>query len=289
MNKQVWTEQDIDNLILSVEETLEKAEVLAKSTADGDPDPKDDNGAPPDPSAPPADASAAPADPAADPAAAAAPADPSAAPADGQPAPAEGAADPAAGDQSLAAEGQEDQPLSDEELSQIYSSMPPEELERHYSIIRQALQASMTADQGAAPADPASAAPPAPAAPAPDAGAAMPPGMEKSENSVIAALQKQVTEQAEALAHVTKAFEVLAKPSRKSITDIQFMAKSDADPGQPGQNGTRPMSRDEVKAEARKLQPGSLTKHERDMVNSFYISGDGQAEIEKLIHSKGGK
>jgi hypothetical protein len=113
--------------------------------------------------------------------------------------------------------------------------------------------------------------------------------MEKSENSTIAALQKQITEQAEALAHVTKAFEVLAKPSRKSITDIQFMAKSDADPGQPGAVGARPMSRDEVKAAAGKLKPQNLSKDERDVVNRFYLQGEGQSEVEKLIHSKGGK
>jgi pyruvate/2-oxoglutarate dehydrogenase complex dihydrolipoamide acyltransferase (E2) component len=281
MNKQVWTEQDIDNLILSVEETLSKAQVLAKNTADGDPDPKDDQGPAPDQTAAPAEASA----PAEEPAAP--PADPAAPPAEGEQPPAEASAAPAEGEQALAEDGSQDQPLSDEELSQIYSSMPPEELERHYSIIRQALQASMGSEEGAAPADPSTAQPPAPAAPAPDAG--MPPGMEKSESGMIAALQKQVAEQAAALEHVTKAFEVLAKPSRKSITDIQFMAKSDADQNQPGSVGSRPMSKDEVKAAVRKISPGALTKNERDMVNRFFIEGDGQAEIEKLIHSKGGK
>ena len=286
MNKQVWTEQDIDNLILSVEETLSKAQVLTKHAADGEPDPNEASAAPAaDPSAPPADA--APADQSADPAAA--PADQSAAPADdGQAPPQDASAPPAEGEQALAEDGSEDQPLSDEELSQIYSSMPPEELERHYSVIRQALQASMGGEPGAAPADQATAQPPAPEAAAPAAGA-MPPEMQKSENQIVAALQKQVAEQAAALEHVTKAFEVLAKPSRKSITDIQFMAKSDADPGQPGASVPRPMSRDEAKSAVGKIQPADLTKNERDMVTRFFIQGDGQAEIEKLIHSKGGK
>jgi len=49
------------------------------------------------------------------------------------------------------------------------------------------------------------------------------------------------------------------------------------------------MSRDEVKAAAGKLKPQNLSKDERDVVNRFYLQGEGQSEVEKLIHSKGGK
>lgn len=284
-----WTDQDVDNLLASVEETLVKVDVLAKSASlkkDEDPNKKPEDAAapaaPPADAAPAADAGAAPMDaaPAAD--AGAAPAADAGAP----PADAAAAAPGAEGDQALAGEQGEDAPLSDEELSQIYSSMAPDELERHYSIIRQALQASYSQDQGqadqaGAPAPGAEAAPAAP-------GAGAPPDMNKSEDkAVIEKLTKQVGEQAQAIEQITKAFEVLTKPSRKSITDIQVMHKSEFDA--PPADGSQPMTKDQVKEGARKLNPAKLEKGERDQMNKFFITGEGQAEIEKLIHSKGGK
>jgi len=294
-----WTDQDLDALISSVEETLEKAEVLAKSAPlkkdenqqdDGAQAAEGDAAAPaqdaPASAAPAADQAAAPAAdaaPAQDDAAAQAPADQSAAPADASAAPAEG-------DQAIAQEGQgEDAPLSDEELGQIYGSMAPDELERHYSIIRQQLQAAYSqqpAEQQAAPeAQAAQAAPEQQAAAAPAAAPAQDDQMMKSEE--VSALKKQLAEQGQALEQITKAFEALAKPSRKSITDIQFMAKSEADAGQGG--NAKPMSKDEIKAAAGKLSPGSLTKAERETVNAFFLRGEGQDEVQKLINSKGGK
>lgn len=289
-----WTDQDVDNLLASVEETLVKVDVLAKSASlkkDEDPNKKPEDAAaapaqdaPPAAAAPAADAGAAPMDaaPAAD--AGAAPADPAAG---GDPA-AAGAAPGAEGDAALAGEQGEDAPLSDEELSQIYSSMAPDELERHYGIIRQALQASYSQDQGqgdAAGAAPA-AAPAAPAAPGADAGA---PPMEKSEDkAVIEALTKQVGEQAQAIEQITKAFEVLTKPSRKSITDIQVMHKSELDAA-PAAGDAATMTKEQVDAGARKLQPAKLEKSEREMVNKFFITGEGKDEVAKLINSKGGK
>lgn len=285
-----WTDQDIDNLIQSVDETLQKAEALAKSQPlnKADDEQQDDQAAAaPADAAPAQDAqAAAPADaaPAADDQAAAAPA----AAADDQAAaaPADQQAAPAADEQAL--QGEEAAPLSDEELAQIYGSMPPEELERHYSIIRQQLQSAYGQEQAA----PAEAAPAAEqqAAPAP-AAAAPAPEMQKSEkDQVIAALQKQVGDQAAAIEQITKAFEVLAKPSRKSITEIQYMAKSEADaPANGGTGETAAMTKEQVKEAARKLNPAKLEKAERDMVNKFYLEGVGQKEVEKLIHSKGGK
>jgi len=268
-----WTDQDIDNLIASVEETLEKAEVLAKSASlkkeeEQKEQAQDEAMAAPAQDAAPVDQ--APAE--------AAPAEEQAAPAAEEQAaadqaPADQQAAPEQGEQAL--ESEEDAPLNDEELQQIYSSMAPEELERHYSIIRQALQASYgeqaPEEQQAAPAEAA----PAEAAPAA-------PEMEKSEK--VMELEKKIAEQAQAIEQITKAFEVLAKPSRKSITDIQVMAKSEADSGQNG-----PMTQDEIKSKAGKLSPASLSKSERDLVNRFFLHGEGQQEVEKLINSKGGK
>jgi hypothetical protein len=290
-----WTDQDLDALISSVEETLEKAEVLAKSAPlKKDANGKDDPAASPDDSAAAAPAQDAPADAAPADAQAAAPAD--AAPADPAAAPTDAPADPAAqqaapaeGDQALGQEG-EDAPLSDEELGQIYGSMAPDELERHYSIIRQQLQSAYAQDQGQQPAaDPA--AQQQQAAPAPDAqqqsAAPAPQDDQMMKSEDVNALKKQVADQAQALEQITKAFEALAKPSRKSITDIQFMAKSEADAGQAG-NG-KAMTKEEIKTQAAKLNPANLSKSERDMINAFYLRGESQDEVQKLINSKGGK
>lgn len=109
--------------------------------------------------------------------------------------------------------------------------------------------------------------------------------MNKSEE--ISALKKQVAELAAANEQIVKAFEVLTKPSRKSITEIQVMQKSDADV--PPTGAGQPMTAEQTKEAARKLAPQKLEKGERDMVNKFFITGEGQKEVEKLIHSKGGK
>lgn len=112
--------------------------------------------------------------------------------------------------------------------------------------------------------------------------------MGKSEKDMkIGALEKQVAEQAQAIEQITKAFEVLTKPSRKSITDIQVIQKSEFDA--PPADGSQPMTTEQAKAALRKIPMGKLEKSERDQVNKFFITGEGQQEIEKLIHSKGGK
>ena len=289
-----WTEQDIDSLLVSVEETIAKADVLAKSSLAkaGEDDQADDQAAAAaqdSAQAAPADAAPAQAAPeaaAADPASADAAAADQGAPADAAAADA-GAAPGAEGDQAL--EGEEEAPLSDEELAQIYGSMAPDELERHYSVIRQQLQAAYSQDQGQAAPD--AAAEQAPEAAAPAAAPAAPGAEEmmgKSEE--IADLKKQVAELAAANQQIVKAFEVLAKPSRKSITDIQFMAKSEADAGASQDNSQKgPMTVAQVKDAVSKIAPAKLEKSERDMVNKFYLSGEGKEEVEKLIHSKGGK
>jgi hypothetical protein len=266
-----WTDQDIDNLIVSVEETIKKAEVLAKSSL------KKDAG--PDQEMPPQEA--APADQEAPPAEAPAPADAQAAgEAPAPEAPPQEAA-PAESEQAL--EGEEEAPLSDEELSQIYGSMPPEELERHYSVIRQQLQAAYGEEapaegQEAAPAPEAQAEEAAPA-PAEDESQEM----GKSE-AAIADLKKTIAAQGQALEQITKAFEVLTKPSRKSITEIAVLNKSESD-----SNESQPLTVEQIKAKAGKLKSSELTKSERESVNKFFLYGEGQEEVEKLIHSKGGK
>ena len=109
--------------------------------------------------------------------------------------------------------------------------------------------------------------------------------MGKSEKDVIAALEKRVAQAEEANQMVVKAFEALAKPARKSITEIQVMNKTEIDNSQQ----TGPMTVEQVKEKARKLSPAKLEKSERDLINRLFISGEGAEEVERIIHSKGGK
>lgn len=280
-----WNEQDIDNLISSVESTLAKADALAKSSLkkdDGQEDPAADAQA----AAPAQDASSA--SPSADAQAAAdqtaAPADDAAAPTDDQ-----AQAAPEQGDQALQDEGQGDQPLSEEELGQIYSSMAPEELERHYAVIRQVLSQAYAQD-GSDQAQPGQDAA-AQAAPAPEAAQAAAPAemqddsMQKSEDKAkIASLEKTMAEQAEALKVITQAFETLARPQRKSVTDMQFIAKGE------DMGGKAPMTSEEIRAKATALsKSGSLDANERNTINTYFLHKTGQDDVVKLINSKGGK
>jgi hypothetical protein len=276
-----FSESEIDKLIADVDATLTKAEALAKSALKKDDVPPQDDdqqdqppaapAAPaPGPDAPPVDAApAAPAD--------GAPAAPEAPPQEGQP----------QGEQAIGQEGQEDAPLSDDELQEIYSSMPPEELERHYGVIRQILQ-SAYASQAPAPAAPGQEAQPpaAPAAPggapaAPEAPSQDEPEFGKSEE--MSALRKQVEDQGKALEAVTKAFEILAKPQRKSVTDIQFISKSDIDPA----NQPKELSKEEIQSWVKKTGPAALNKSDRETISNYFLSGSGKKDVEKIINSKG--
>ena len=282
----IYTEQDLDKLIASVEETLAKAEVLAKSSLRKDFPPQDDQeDAPPAAPAPEAsapdaapapDAAAAPAPDAGMDAAAPSPEDmpPEAAPS--QEAAPEAAPDagqeqaPQEGEQQL--EGEQEAPLSDEELEQIYSSLPPEELERHYSIIRQHLdQAYQKAEEDESEEEEK------------EEKKDDDKDMEKSEK--VASLEAKVAQQEKALENIAKAFEILAKPQRKAVTDIQYIRKSEAEQGA----GKTDHSKEEIKAWHAKVGAGSLSKSEREQVNSYFLYDEGKEEIEKLINSKGGK
>ena len=271
-----FSEQDLDAIINSVEVTLAKAEKLSK----------DDGSQADDQSQMPAQ-DAAPAEQAGQEAAApemdAQPPQADAGQEDQQAAPAAEAA-PQADEQQLENEAQ--QPISDEELQQIYASLDDQELERHYSIIRDQLsQRYSQDDQSQQP--PAQAPQEQPAQQEAAAPQASPEedNMNKSESAVITALQKTVADQAQAIEMITKAFETIAKPQRKSVTNIQVMQKSEFENG-----GEKQLSKEEIREKASKLsKSGTLNSDERSLINRFFLQGEGQDEVQKLINSKGGK
>ena len=283
-----FSDKEIDALLLSVESALTKAESLAKSEAlrkDFPPtDKKDNKDAPP---APPADDAAAPA-----------PDAPPAPPMDAAPAPDaapqaepdgdEGAAPaPAEGEQGLEQEGA-DQPLSDEELDQIYGSMDPQELGRHAAAIQKYLQGGAPAAPGAPEAPPA----PAPEAPAMkgEKGAQVKPGDSKSMGGMMKSedienLKKENEQLKQQFATLSKAVEILAQPKRKAVTMAQVIQKSEAEVVK------KPVDKAEIKPRLTELtKTSNLTKSERDMINEYCLYGTGEDKMIKLIETKeGGK
>jgi hypothetical protein len=171
--------------------------------------------------------------------------------------------------------------ISDEELQQIYGAMPPEELEKHYMIIRSLLMQQYGAQdqaQGAAPAPGAEApaqapgqppmAPTAPAAPA--AEPPMPPEQDMGKSEMkkmeerLEALSVQNADLRKAVEGAVKAVE-LTLPRRRgvaSMSEIGIIEKSEAEVVQ--------MSDDDMNKAVKELtKRPDLTKGERETINSY--------------------
>jgi hypothetical protein len=281
MSIQSFTDKDLDNLIASIEESLDKAEVLTKSKAlkkdDGEDEAMED--APPAAEAAPdaqmgMSSEGAPADAGEQP-------EEAAAPEQGM-GEGEGMGE---GDEALQDEGQ-DAPLSDEELVQIYGSMQPEELERHFMVIQEVLKhhAGEAEDQQQPeqPEQPEQAAQP-PQMPAEGEDQEQM-AMKSSNDKEFAALKKTIEEQSKSIELLGKAFEALTKPQRKAVTDIEYIKKSEAE-----ETSKSNLSKDEIRDLYTKINPGTLSKSERSMVNNYFLNGENKSEVEHIIQSKGGK
>jgi outer membrane biosynthesis protein TonB len=275
MSVQSFTDKDLDNLIASIEESLDKAEVLAKSKTlkkdDGEQDEAMED-APPAAEAAPQEQSPGMGDQSMEQAPAQeAPEAPEAAPSE-------------EGEEALKDEG-EDAPLSDEELAQIYGHMNPEELERHFMVIRQVLQ-SHYEQGGEEGQEQAPEAPEAAAAPQmPEEEQQEMAAQKSAKEDELIALKKTIEEQSKSIELLGKAFEALTKPQRKAVTDVEYIRKSEVEENSKSRN----LSKDEIRDLYGKINPGSLSKGERSMVNNYFLNGENKKEVEQIIQSKGGK
>lgn len=192
-------------------------------------------------------------------------------------------APPMEGDEAIADEG--DAPLTDEELTQVYSAMEPEEIERHFMIIREILQ-GIYGEQGEEQVEGEEAAP-APemggeeAAPAPqmEAGPEAQPEEDesafKSENKI---LKNELETLKASLGNLAKAMESMA-PTRKSATGT--LNKSE------GQ--VEVLNKTDLRAKCNDLAKNpKLTKTERSTINAFCLAGVGAEEVMKIITNHGG-
>ncbi len=298
------------------------AQSFAKADGDSEPkaEPADDEGgsdSAPSPSGPPADASSPPAGASPSPDASAAPApDASASPAGAvDPAAAAGPQDPAMGGDQGGQLEQAYAALSDDELRAHMQALTATAMTR-MGAQQDPMAGGMGAGSpppaadpmGAAGAPPAGPDMPAMAPPAgPDASASMspPPPAQKampapmappmmkaapSPGMIVKSAQEQETlRKAEdriqglekTLEGVTSLLEaILTKPVQKSVTSMaEYIAKSESD-----KPAARRLSRTELmKAATEKSKQPDLTKSDRDVINRFVLSGEGLAELEKLL------
>lgn len=232
--------------------------------------------------------------------------------------PAEGSAPPAA-DAAAAPEGSPEHEAGEiepaptvEQLQAEYAKLPPEDLKMHYLAAKSALMAAMGAEQGAPAPGAPPAAPPAPPAPEASAPAAPPMGKKevklsdnnggdeeapatlnhkpgeagaklgKSEDTAkIEKLEKQLSEQTEAVAQLAKAFQVVTTPIRKSVkgvSDLKFVARTEEPKAAPVQN----LTKKEVTARLRdKVREGKLSKSDRELVSQYTC---GVVDVTKIEH-----
>lgn len=286
MAGQFFSESEIDEILGAVEETMQNAANLAKSAEFAQDDSEEEGDAPAMPAeegqedqSAPEESAEAPSEEMGDEAAPAAPAEEQGmeeAPA----APGEEAGMPAEeqgmeGDQAL--EG-DDGELSDEELHQIYANMEPAELERHYMIIRSMLR---------------------------DAYAKMEKSESKSNTSneeedmakneelekQVSELTKSNEEMKKSLEAAVKAMQIIAKPERKAVTsEVQVLGKTESDVATGAKESDvdySTLSKAEITEKLNeKVRDPKLSKSDREAINGWFLRGEGQDQIFKILGSK---
>lgn len=262
-----FSEQEIDQLLASVEDAMAQASKLAKSQpmqkdADADQDDMQQAGASADEQA--ADSA---------PEMAATPAQEDAQP-EAQEAPA---------DEQLEQEGQDQGEISDEELHEIYASMDEQELHRHLTAIEAALGGGQEqAEQQQAPEQMAQAPEAAPAA-ADD----MAMKSEKVQSSLVKSedmkkLQDENDQLKKSLDKVIAAMGKAFQPTRKAVTDIEYIKKSESQPDE------QPLTKAETVAKLNKIvTSSSLSKADRQAINDFILNDGSKEQVKTIL--KGGK
>ncbi len=152
-----------------------------------------------------------------------------------------------------------------------YSKLHPEELKAHYMACKQALFAIMGAGGPPPGADAGAGSPPPPAAPP------APPIADQSAPALKA--EKEIEELKEKLAKTEGAvmglLKAISSPSRKAVTSIADLAKSDT-------VDVTTLEKSEVHSRLKKASENpSLSKADRSLINSF---GYGEIGVDKVAH-----
>jgi hypothetical protein len=302
------TDEKLDQILAEVgqvAEDLAKSQSLKKGMDDGDKpqaDAKDDAMAAPAPTA-----AAAPEPP---PAAPEAP--PSDAPAEMPPGEGE-AMDAEPTEQALEGEQGGEGELSDDELNEIYGGMPPEELERHFMVMRQYLQQHYAKAEMSGKSQPAIKRPPQGTEVLKDEQGCTQPAIKrppqgtevlKSEDGMAndastdlkseieklkkdnAAIKAQYEGLEKANENLVAAIESRMKPSRRAVTDLETVRKSEADAAA---TQNKKLSADEKKDKLRTLvksEQHRLTRAQREAINNFFVYNADEDAVDEIL--KGG-
>lgn len=273
--KNYFSDSEIDNILNEVEEelnnSLAKSQALSKAFPGAEEGSEQPEAAPASP-APAAAASPDMAAPAASPDMAA-PASPDM----GAPAEDAGAAPEMGQEGQPGEEALEDGSISDEELQQIYGSMDPQELERHYMILRGLLRNQYAGQEGQE-------APAQAAAPEQSAAPEMDQSMGKSESDVL--LKQENEDMKKSLEAALKAIEMMARPSRKAVTEeFQILGKSELDiKGSSAKKDYSNLSKSELTPMLNaKVREPNLSKSDRDAINSFILNNHGKEKVLEIL------
>jgi len=184
----------------------------------------------------------------------------------------------AEGDEAL--EG-DDGELNDEELHQIYSSMDPSDLERHYMIIRSMLRDAYAKMEKTE-----------------DSSEDQQNSNEEEDMAKTEELEKKVSEltksndeMQKSLEAAVKAMQIIAKPERKAVTsEVQVLGKTESDVANGTNEGSvdyTSLSKSDITEKLNdKVRDPSLSKSDRDAINGYLLRGEGQDQVIKILGSK---
>lgn len=98
----------------------------------------------------------------------------------------------------------------------------------------------------------------------------------KSENEVIKKENEELKKNIDGLISAMNTFFTKKAPSRKAITDIEFVKKSEEN------QEVKPLTKSEISSIlSKKVQDPTLSKSDRDAINEFYLTNAG---VEKISH-----
>ena len=167
---------------------------------------------------------------------------------------------------------EDDGELSDEELHQIYGSMEPSDLERHYMIIRGMLRDSYAKMEKS------------------EAGNSESLSKKEEYEAKIQELTKNQKEMESSLAAAFKAMELMAKPERKAVTsEVQVLGKTESDvTSSPAKEEIdfSSLSKSEIVSKINeKVKDPKLTKSDRDLINQYLLHGEDKEQVFNLLRS----
>lgn len=183
-----------------------------------------------------------------------------------------------------AEEAEELEQLSDEDLQEIYGSMSPEELERHYMICRDALAQKYEMDKEEhddheedeeSDEEVEKCGDITKSEPAIDA--------EKEElKAKLAKAEEGIKSLETQLTRFVTAFENSVKSRRRSVEGIEYVAKSEEAP--------KPLSKAETTQILKELTASNkLSAEDRSAINDYYLGNGSEEKIVKIIGKFGGK